>query len=67
MNRGLDTRLGKLEAERGTGRTHCIWADGLSPAEIDAKIAQRKADGTLGEFDRLLLVTWISPDEGAAA
>jgi hypothetical protein len=65
MNRSLDTRLGKLEAERGTGRTHCISADGLSTDEIDAEIAQRK--GALGEFDQLLLVRWMGADEGAAA
>jgi hypothetical protein len=39
----------------------------MSDAAINAEIAQRKAAGTLGEFDRLLLVSWMSPNEGAAA
>jgi hypothetical protein len=39
----------------------------ISFTEIDAEIAQRKAAGTIGEFDRLLLLNGISSDEGAAA
>jgi hypothetical protein len=67
MNRSLDTRLQRLEGNRPAGRTRCIWVQGMSDAAINAEIAQRKAAGTLGEFDRPLLVSWMSPNEGAAA
>jgi hypothetical protein len=46
MNRSLDTRLQRLEANRPAGRTRCIWVQGMSDAAINAEIAQRKAAGT---------------------
>ena len=62
MNRSLDTRLEKLEAGHGIGRTHCIWVHEMSQAEIDAEIARRKTAGTLDEFDKVLLFSWKEPD-----
>jgi hypothetical protein len=66
MNRSLDNRLERLEAGHGIGRTHCIWVHGMSQAEIEAEIARRKVAGTLDEFDKVLLLSWINPDARTA-
>ena len=71
MNRSLDVRLEKLEAGRGVGRPQIIWtmvSDGngrlraMTRAELDAEIAERKAAGTLGDMDELLLIRWETGD-----
>jgi hypothetical protein len=66
MNRSLDARLGKLEAERGAGRTLCIWVQDTSRSAIDAEIARRKAADPLGEFDKVLVFSWKNPDARTA-
>ena len=58
MNRSLVSRLDKLEPTE-EGRTHIIWRDyGMSDADIEREIAGRKAAGTLGPLDKLLIAQW---------
>jgi hypothetical protein len=67
--RVLDNRLQKLEAEREPGQTRIIWttvSDGngrlrdMTDVELDREIAARKAAGTIGDHDRLLLIGWAA-------
>jgi hypothetical protein len=39
----------------------------MGPADINAEIARRKAAGTIGEFEELVFVRWMSADEKVAA
>ncbi len=58
MNRGLESRLTKLEGGADGGRPHIVWADGMTADDMDAATERLLAAGTIRTADGVIFVRW---------
>ena len=56
MSRAMKSRVRKLEAKHGKGRTVIVW--GGDHVDVEQEIARREAEGTIQPGDEVLVVQW---------
>ncbi len=56
MSRAVKSRVRKLEAKHGQGRTVIVW--GGDHVDVEQEIARRTAEGTIQPGDEVLVVQW---------
>ena len=56
MSRAAKSRVRKLEAKHGKGRTVIVW--GGDHVDVEQEIATRTAEGTIQPGDEVLVVRW---------
>jgi hypothetical protein len=66
MNRAIETRLRKLEANAPGRPVRCVWSTTSDPAEWDRKIAALITSGQANADDEFLCLGWQSDEKGAA-